>query len=334
MAEDYYDRLGVSSDASTAEIEQAYRDRLKETHPDVNDDESASEHTKRVIEAKDVLTDEAERKRYDRLGHDAYVDGETTATDSAGTAGWTGAEASGRTGRSAGTAETDSGEQAGTTNNSAWGTATGADGANHTSERTSATGSAGSTGSTTGSAGTTASAAGSTNATSSTAGTATEQTGGAGAKSWYNSTPSGSQSNHNGDGTYRAWDTDRSYAVNDSPGMFDPKSLFASQRTIVLLGTTFVIYPVLLFGALYPTFPLTANLIVALCTVLVISFLQSVPQVGIAVFGIWTVLLPVILVTAGGVSLISLYGFLAMCAVVFPLGLSILTWIAIRPTMA
>jgi len=77
MPPEYYDRLGVSADATTEEITEAYRERLKEVHPDVSDASDAGEHTKQLIEAKEVLTDETERARYDRLGHDRYVGGET-----------------------------------------------------------------------------------------------------------------------------------------------------------------------------------------------------------------------------------------------------------------
>ncbi|ERH09976.1 MAG: DnaJ-class molecular chaperone with C-terminal Zn finger domain protein [halophilic archaeon J07HX64] len=73
MGDQYYDLLGVSSDASTAEIASAYRERLKETHPDVNDASDAGEQTKRLIEAKEVLIDETRRARYDQLGHERYV---------------------------------------------------------------------------------------------------------------------------------------------------------------------------------------------------------------------------------------------------------------------
>jgi len=73
MTETFYDVLGVPEDATTDEIQSAYRERLKEVHPDVSDDEDAGAATQRLIEAHDVLVDEDERARYDRLGHDAYV---------------------------------------------------------------------------------------------------------------------------------------------------------------------------------------------------------------------------------------------------------------------
>lgn len=73
MGEEYYDCLGVGSGATTDEIAAAYRQRLKETHPDVSDASDAQERTKRLIEAKNVLTDERKRAQYDRMGHDRYV---------------------------------------------------------------------------------------------------------------------------------------------------------------------------------------------------------------------------------------------------------------------
>jgi hypothetical protein len=99
----------------------------------------------------------------------------------------------------------------------------------------------------------------------------------------------------------------------------------------VLLGATFLVYPVLLFGALFQTFPLAVNIIVAMCAVLIVSFLQSIPNVAVVVFGVWTVLLPIVLTSVFGVALFSLIGVLAITGVVFPLALSILTYLFIQP---
>jgi len=68
-----YGVLGVESDADEQAIVRAYRELVKRHHPDVTDTEDASAQFKRLTTAKEVLTDDTERARYDRLGHDAYV---------------------------------------------------------------------------------------------------------------------------------------------------------------------------------------------------------------------------------------------------------------------
>jgi curved DNA-binding protein CbpA len=82
MTETFYDLLDVPEDASTGAIEEAYREAIKQVHPDVSDDVDAAERTKRLNRAKRVLTDESERARYDRLGHAAYTDGSAGSTGS------------------------------------------------------------------------------------------------------------------------------------------------------------------------------------------------------------------------------------------------------------
>ncbi|MFB6311426.1 MAG: J domain-containing protein [Salinirussus sp.] len=73
MAETYYERLGIGPDATTEEVERAYRERLKEVHPDVSDDPQAATRTRELLEAKRVLTDADERAVYDRVGHASYT---------------------------------------------------------------------------------------------------------------------------------------------------------------------------------------------------------------------------------------------------------------------
>lgn len=73
MGETFYTILGVSPDADAGAIRRAYREQVKECHPDVSDDPEASERFKRLTTARDVLLDTDERTSYDRLGHDDYV---------------------------------------------------------------------------------------------------------------------------------------------------------------------------------------------------------------------------------------------------------------------
>lgn len=74
MAETFYSILGVDPDTDEGTIREAYRSAVKTHHPDVSDDPNASRRFKRLTTARDVLLDESERARYDRLGHDTYVE--------------------------------------------------------------------------------------------------------------------------------------------------------------------------------------------------------------------------------------------------------------------
>ena len=69
---DYYEVLGVSKDASDAEIKSAFRKLAKQYHPDVNKEEGAEEKFKEVQEAYEVLSDENKRRQYDQFGHAAF----------------------------------------------------------------------------------------------------------------------------------------------------------------------------------------------------------------------------------------------------------------------
>ena len=67
---DYYEILGISKNASEAEIKSAFRKKAKEFHPDLNkDDPSAADKFKEAQEAYSVLSDESKRKMYDQYGH-------------------------------------------------------------------------------------------------------------------------------------------------------------------------------------------------------------------------------------------------------------------------
>jgi molecular chaperone DnaJ len=72
---DYYEVLGISRDASDADIKKSYRRLAMKYHPDRNPDDADSEEKfKEASEAYEVLTDSQKRQAYDQFGH-AGLDG-------------------------------------------------------------------------------------------------------------------------------------------------------------------------------------------------------------------------------------------------------------------
>lgn len=68
---DHYSVLGVSKQATEAEIKKAYRSMARKYHPDQNpNDAEAEAKFKEVANAYEVLGDQERRSRYDRFGDD------------------------------------------------------------------------------------------------------------------------------------------------------------------------------------------------------------------------------------------------------------------------
>ena len=319
MTETFYDVLGVAEDATTDEIEAAYRERLKETHPDVSDDDDAGQATKTLIEARDVLVDEDERARYDRLGHAAYVgDGAPTQSDASAETGGrdTGGDAS----------STDTGADASSTD-----TGTGGDTSQSRArreqrarervrqerrrarearqrrrqptqeERTDD--------------GDTASASTST----STTGTATDrQTAAAGGRR------AAATDTTSATATGSTYSVREDVATTTSHGPLLPQG-----QQLTLLGLFFALYPVLLFSALLPAFPAFVNLVLSACTLLTIIYLQSMPRVALFLFGGWSGI-SIVGLAVFGIGYFSAVGLVVLAGTVLPFGFSVLTASALR----
>lgn len=74
-SQNYYDILGVSKNATDAEIKSAFRKLAKKYHPDINKEPGAEQKFKEIGEAYSVLSDPDKRRQYDQFGHEAYTQG-------------------------------------------------------------------------------------------------------------------------------------------------------------------------------------------------------------------------------------------------------------------
>lgn len=76
---DFYSTLGVSKNATEAEIKSAYRRLARQHHPDVDKSAGAAERFKEVSEAYQVLSDPQKRRTYDQFGSAAFEGGASAA---------------------------------------------------------------------------------------------------------------------------------------------------------------------------------------------------------------------------------------------------------------
>lgn len=75
---DYYQILGISKNATAADIKKAYRKLALQYHPDRNKGKEAEEKFKEVNKAYEVLSDPQKRQTYDQFGAAAFEQGGPT----------------------------------------------------------------------------------------------------------------------------------------------------------------------------------------------------------------------------------------------------------------
>ncbi len=317
MTETFYDVLGVAEDATTDEIESAYRERLKQTHPDVSDDDDAGQATKTLIEARDVLVDEDERARYDRLGHEAYVgDGAPTQSDPATGTSDRDTDSDGpTTGTDGDASSTDTGTGGDTSQSRARREQQARERVRQERRRA-------------------------REARQQRRQAAREERTGANDRDTASTSASGAASDHGttptggrraaATDTTSATATGSTYSVRENvatPTRHGP--LFPKGRQLTMLGIFFALYPVLLFSAVLPAFPPFVNVILSACTLLMIIYVQSMPRVSLPLFGGWSAI-SIVGLGLFGVGYVSPVGLVVLLGTIIPFGFSILTAAALR----
>ncbi|MFC7210056.1 J domain-containing protein [Natronoarchaeum sp. GCM10025321] len=310
MANDFYDVLDVTADATQDEITAAYREKVKEYHPDQSDRDDASERFQAVVDAEEVLGDEAERERYDRLGHETYVgdggtrrrqrtgddldfDGFDWDVDRGGTSdGWWESHHA-RQRRRRQTADWEwVGDSAGTAS----------------------AGGMGSTGSTSGMGG--PAGMGGTGGTSATSRASTA--GG--------TTATGSTSTKGRGFDGHAQSGDDSYTVNDwetepqSRGLSMPS---ITQETVFLIVVSMLLYPLLLVSTITELFFAPIRVATGLLLIATAGYLLTIPGIGVIVFGGLSVLVPGALFATGMLEPLTMRVVVGVMLVWIPLGYAV-----------
>ncbi|WP_440991060.1 J domain-containing protein [Haloarchaeobius baliensis] len=296
MTETFYDVLGVGADATQEEITEAYRERVKETHPDLNDSADAADEFQRVAEAEEILSDPDERARYDRLGHASYQRMFGDAD------GW------GRTetddGSDPGDADDGSRERASGDERRSW-----ADGTygnrNRRQEYPGSDREAAGEGNRTKRSYYVGDTGGSAGGASSGATSASTDGGATGTGSSFDGA---ARRTTRGQGEHVAADEEAADDEWDGFSVHDwdeeeleqePVRVTLSQQSLVLAALTFLMYPFLAYVTVSPQLNLFVNVVIGGCTLLLLGYLLTIPRVAVVGFGALSIGLPFVLAFVG-----------------------------------
>ncbi|KAL6111578.1 uncharacterized protein ACO6RY_08527 [Pungitius sinensis] len=77
----YYDMLNVEPSATDSHIKKAFRRLAIKCHPDKDKSADAEKSFREIVEAYTVLSTKEKRRRYDSVGHEAFLKDEEASDD-------------------------------------------------------------------------------------------------------------------------------------------------------------------------------------------------------------------------------------------------------------
>ncbi|AGB15950.1 DnaJ-class molecular chaperone with C-terminal Zn finger domain [Halovivax ruber XH-70] len=341
MGESYYDVLGVTPDASRDVIERAFRDCVLETHPDHNDDPDATAEFTTVTTAADVLTDETERSRYDRLGHAAYTGAADLGSATADSTNAAGSHPDSNHGDSTPDDTATNADPSGATGTGHWpdeewwdrystraNDETDRSGPSHHARQRARRQRARASQQTTDwpfdRTGTDSASVGDAAAKTAYGTHSGEQTRSARGSAHDASTGGHSDMNRSApssDFVVSQWDDD--IAVDRSLGPID-------GTTLVVGGGIAVIYPFLVYASVTPAFSWPVNLLVACCTLVLVGYLLTVPRIALTTFGGWGLLVSAWFGLTGAISPVAPLALVAQAGFWIPFGYATAVWWVLR----
>lgn len=271
MTETFYDVLGVDEDATQDEITEAYREMVKEYHPDVSDKPNAADKFQEAVQAEEILGDPDEREKYDEMGHETYMRRvEGSNVSGAEQSPWTTEDRRDRT-HDAGFGGMGGGSDGGGATGTAGGSSAQTGFGGWHDDGGDGGAAAGGAGSNVGFG----KAAGRQAGADWTTGDSTN---------WSDTDTAGAAAD---DSTYSVHDWDQKEAGPDTV------TISFSQEMIIVAFALFILYPMMVMFTLNPSYPRVANLVVGLCTLFSVGYMLTIPKLAVTVFGAWSIITPI-----------------------------------------
>ena len=86
-----------------------------------------------------------------------------------------------------------------------------------------------------------------------------------------------------------------------------------------------------MYGSVTTAFPPLFNVIIAVCTLLLVGYLLTIPRVAVIAFGFWSLVIPVAIPYLTSIDPVSIFGFFIASAFWVPFGYALAIWWVLQP---